>query len=83
MYNGSWLNSSKRCVQMEVTGYTSKSGRTANYKIKAVFKKDGKDRVLLQSFGPKPVEFWVDRDKLVDAMPIKSRPDAATQRCWE
>lgn len=48
----------------QVYGYTSKSGRQGNYKAIATFKKDGQDRVRLQSFGANPVEFWVDRDKL-------------------
>lgn len=67
----------------QVYGYTSKSGRQGNYKAIATFKKDGQDRVRLQSFGANPVEFWVDRDKLQEPFPIKAKPGAETRQCWE
>lgn len=45
----------------EIVEYTSKSGKTKKYKVKA--KTKDKTRYLLQSYGKEPVEFWVDKDK--------------------
>lgn len=59
--------------------YTSKAGKTANYKIKA----SKGDRVLLESFGSKPVQFWTDKSKLLDPLPIKDKPGDETRKCWE
>ena len=67
----------------EVVGYVSKSGRQANYKVIATFKKDGADRLKLQSFGKEPVEFWVNRDKIVSPFSIKAKAGAETRQCWE
>lgn len=67
----------------EIVGYTSKKGITKNYKVIRTYKKDGKDRVKLQSFGPEPISFWVDRIKLVDTVPMKVDPNAPKRQCWE
>lgn len=67
----------------QVVGYTSKSGSRKNYKIVATYKKDGLDRVKLQSFGSDPVEFWVDRGAVQDPFPIKAKPGAEIRQCWE
>jgi len=45
----------------EIVEYTSKSGKTKKYKVKARTK--DKKRLLLQSYGKEPVEFWVDAEK--------------------
>lgn len=66
----------------EITGYTSRAGKTGTYKIVAETK--DKTRVMLESFGEKPVQFWVDRSKLCAVpYPEKRYPGEHTRRCWE
>ena len=55
----------------EIVGYVSKAGRTGSYKLKkrAKNKFGAGFRVCLQSFGDKPISFWVD-ENLLCAPPI-------------
>jgi hypothetical protein len=66
-------------AEYKIVGYVSKAGKLGTYKQTATAKnKFGEgNRVLLQSFGSQPVEFWVDENKLVAAPPAA----ATGKRC--
>lgn len=68
----------------EITGYVSKAGKNGAYKIAARFTTpEGVKRVKLESYGEKPVQFWVDADKLCAPPPPVRREGEQTQTCWE
>lgn len=70
-----------RRQKTEYTGYVSKAGKNAWYKIKARSK--DKKRVLLQSIGNKPIEFWVDTEKLCRVPKPERREGEELRQCWE
>ncbi len=72
----------------KIVGYTSKAGKLSAYKQTARTKdkfNEGKFRVCLESFGDKPLTFWVDEDKLCE--PPKQSQEAwekaPKETCWE
>jgi hypothetical protein len=69
--------------KVKYTGYISKQGNNALYKIVAKSNKFGKESVKLEGFGKEPFSFWVDKDKLCDPPPPIRREGEQTQTCWE
>ena len=66
----------------DITGYKSKAGNVGTYKIVARTKDGG--RVLLESFGEKPIQFWVDKERLcLPPYPETRYPGEQTRTCWE
>jgi len=73
-----------RRKKVEYTGYTSKSGKNALYKIVGTFKTpEGVERVKLEGFGKEPFSFWVDKSKLCAPPAPVRREGEETRQCWE
>lgn len=64
--------------------YTSKAGKTANYRVIGESDKTGTRRLHLESTGEKPIDFWVAAANTQPAQfDCTRKPTDVVQVCWE